>query len=100
MNEQTLLLLKEEVWWNGHRTTHGTEAVTERQRASLLSNIGSYAGQGNPKGGCIGKLLSPSRRPACINLLRSQMKVAERRVCRALDQYRSTQRRSPKGPCR
>ncbi|MDP7357029.1 MAG: IS3 family transposase [Pseudomonadales bacterium] len=44
-----------------------------------------------------GKLLSPSRRRACIDLVRSQMKVSERRVCRVLGQHRSTQRREPVG---
>ena len=49
------------------------------------------------KESCIGKLLSPSRRRAYIDLVRSQMKISERRVCRALGQHRSTQRRLPKG---
>ncbi|WP_122072972.1 IS3 family transposase [Pseudophaeobacter sp. EL27] len=44
-----------------------------------------------------GKLLSPSRRRACIDLIRSKMKVSERRVCRVLGQHRSTQRRLPQG---
>ncbi|MEP1520172.1 IS3 family transposase [Ascidiaceihabitans sp.] len=44
-----------------------------------------------------GKLLSPSRRRACINHVRSQFKVSERRVCRVLGQHRSTQRRLPQG---
>jgi hypothetical protein len=45
----------------------------------------------------IGKLLSPSRRRACIDLVCCQFKVSERRVCRVLGQHRSTQRRLPKG---
>ena len=80
-----------------HGTTQRTEAAAERERASSPNRIGPYAGQTDPKGGCIGKLLSPSRRRACIDLVRSQMKVSERRVCRALGQHRSTQRRLPKG---
>ena len=44
-----------------------------------------------------GKLLSPSRRRACIDHVRSQLKVSERRVCRVLGQHRSTQRRLPQG---
>ncbi|QUS54077.1 IS3 family transposase [Pseudovibrio brasiliensis] len=44
-----------------------------------------------------GKLLSPSRRRAYINHIRSEIKVSERRVCRVLGQHRSTQRRIPKG---
>ncbi|WP_153768010.1 IS3 family transposase [Labrenzia sp. CE80] len=44
-----------------------------------------------------GKLLSPSRRRACIDHVRSSMSVSERRACRVLGQYRSTQRRVPQG---
>ncbi|WP_156916806.1 IS3 family transposase [Leisingera aquimarina] len=44
-----------------------------------------------------GKLLSPSRRRACIDHVRSQIKISERRVCRVLGQHRSTQRRLPLG---
>ncbi|WP_085956414.1 IS3 family transposase [Roseibium aggregatum] len=44
-----------------------------------------------------GKLLSPARRRACIDHVRSQMKLSERRVCLVLGQHRSTQRRRPRG---
>ncbi|WP_298852902.1 IS3 family transposase [uncultured Ruegeria sp.] len=44
-----------------------------------------------------GKLLSPSRRRACIVHIRNEMRVSERRVCRVLGQHRSTQRRLPVG---
>ncbi|MBT6366260.1 MAG: IS3 family transposase [Bacteroidetes bacterium] len=44
-----------------------------------------------------GKLLSPVRRRTCINHVRSQFKVSERRVCRVLGQHRSTQRHVPNG---
>ncbi|RBW54994.1 IS3 family transposase [Ruegeria sp. A3M17] len=44
-----------------------------------------------------GKLLSPARRRACIDHVRSQLKVSERRACRVLGQHRSTQRRVPQG---
>ncbi|RYH06773.1 hypothetical protein EU800_22740, partial [Tropicimonas sp. IMCC6043] len=33
----------------------------------------------------------------CIDLIRSEMKVSERRICRVLGQHRSTQRRRPRG---
>ncbi|WP_155276178.1 IS3 family transposase [Solemya velum gill symbiont] len=45
-----------------------------------------------------GKLLSPSRRRACIEHVRRMMPVSELRACRVLGQYRSTQRRIPQGP--
>ena len=44
----------------------------------------------------MGKLLSPTRRRACIDHVRSQFKVSERRACRVLEQHRSTQRHVPK----
>ncbi|MGA3063021.1 MAG: IS3 family transposase [Methylocystis sp.] len=44
-----------------------------------------------------GKLLSPARRRACIDHVRSELKLSERRVCRVLGQHRSTQRRVPTG---
>jgi transposase InsO family protein/transposase-like protein len=43
------------------------------------------------------KLLSPARRRVCIDHVRSQLKLSERRVCRVLGQHRSTQRRVPRG---
>ena len=42
-------------------------------------------------------LLSPARRRACINHVRNQLNVSERRACRVLGQHRSTQRRAPQG---
>ena len=43
----------------------------------------------------MGKLLSPSRRRACIDHIRGSIRVSERRVCRVLGQHRSTQWRLP-----
>jgi putative transposase len=48
-------------------------------------------------GGCSGKLLSPARRRACIEQVRAQLHVSERRACAALAQHRSTQRKVPRG---
>src|SRR5215470_12040341 len=44
-----------------------------------------------------GKLLSPARRRACIEQVRAQLHVSERRACAALGQHRSTQRKVPRG---
>lgn len=41
--------------------------------------------------------LSPARRRTCTELIRSGMKVSERRLCRVLGQHRSTQRQRPRG---
>ncbi|NBT27705.1 MAG: IS3 family transposase, partial [Actinobacteria bacterium] len=44
-----------------------------------------------------GKLLSPARRRRCIDHVRSELSVSERRICRVLGQHRSTQRKVPRG---
>ncbi|MGA0398221.1 MAG: IS3 family transposase [Ilumatobacteraceae bacterium] len=44
-----------------------------------------------------GKLLSPSRRRRCVDLVRHRFDVSERRACLVLGQHRSTQRRIPQG---
>ena len=80
-----------------HGSTQGTEATTERERAPAACGFRPDTGQIDLEGGRNGKLLSPSRRRACIDHVRSQMKVSERRVCRVLGQHRSTQRRLPQG---
>ena len=41
--------------------------------------------------------MSPARRRACIDHVRSQRNVSERRACRVLGQHRSTQRHVPQG---
>ncbi len=45
-----------------------------------------------------GKLLSPSRRRACIDHGMTELSISERRACRALGQHRSTQRKIPTTP--
>ncbi|WP_142494385.1 IS3 family transposase [Thalassovita litoralis] len=44
-----------------------------------------------------GKLLSPARRRACIDHVRTRFHLSERRACRVLGQHRSTQRKVPQG---
>jgi putative transposase len=44
-----------------------------------------------------GNFLSPARRRACIERIRQQLHVSERRACAALGQHRSTQRKAPRG---
>ncbi len=46
---------------------------------------------------CQGKLLSPSRRRRCVDLVRERLNVTERRACLVLGQHRSTQRKVPQG---
>ncbi|WP_131113674.1 IS3 family transposase [Lichenihabitans psoromatis] len=49
------------------------------------------------KEAAFGKLLSPARRRVCIEHVRQHLPVSERRVCAALGQHRSTQRKAPRG---
>ena len=42
--------------------------------------------------------MSPARRRACIDHVRSELRLSERRICRVLGQHRSTQRRVARGP--
>ena len=41
--------------------------------------------------------MSPARRRRCIDHVRRELAVSERRACRVLGQYRSTQRKVPRG---
>jgi len=41
--------------------------------------------------------LNPARRRRCIDHLRRELPVSERRICRVLGQHRSTQRKIPRG---
>src|SRR3954463_6075958 len=60
-------------------------------------DCGPDAGQADPAGGSPGKLLSPARRRVCIEHVRRELGVSERRACAALGQHRSTQRKVPSG---
>ena len=42
--------------------------------------------------------MSPARRRRCIDDVRERLGISERRACRILGQYRSTQRQCPSGP--
>lgn len=41
--------------------------------------------------------MSPARRRRCIDHVRRELPVSERRICRVLGQHRSTQRKVPRG---
>src|ERR671916_473434 len=56
------------------------------------------AGEGDPEGGRVGKLLSAARRRACVEHVTTKLGVSERLACRVLDQHRPTQRKPPSVP--
>jgi hypothetical protein len=47
----------------------------------------------DPERGCLGKLLSPSRRRRCVDHVTVKLSVSERIACKALIQHRSIQRK-------
>src|SRR3954453_21945660 len=73
------------------------EGAGDREPAPAQGDRGPHPRQADPARGRPGKLLSPARRRACVEHIRSVLKVSERRACRALGQHRSTQRKTPRG---
>ena len=70
--------------------------LEENARASP-GDLRFDAGQADFAGSCVGKLLSPARRRWCVDHVRRELAVSERRVCRVLGQHRSTQQRHRAG---
>jgi hypothetical protein len=58
-------------------------------------SVGPDAGEADSERGCLGTLLSPSRRRRCIDHVMVKFSVSERFACRVLGQCRSTQRKTP-----
>src|SRR5918993_4148431 len=92
-----LLPLAPGVWRAQDRADQAPEGVGDRERAAAPGGGRADPRQADPQGGRRGKLLSPARRRACIEHVRDKLRVSERRVCRALGQHRSTQRKLPRG---
>src|ERR687894_3282043 len=79
------------------RAGQAPEGARDRERTAAPGGGRPHPRQADPQGGGLGKLLSPARRRACIEHVRHELQVSERRVCRALGQHRSTQRKLPRG---
>lgn len=81
----------------------GTDQLKELKRLQKENErlrkggVGPDVGQVDPRRGSKGKRLSPARRRACIDRVRAELNVSERRACRVLRQHRSTQRKVPVG---
>ena len=78
-------------------TNSGTQTPSEGERTAEKGCVRPHSGQVDLGGSCEGKLLSPARRRTCIDHVRSQFRISERRACRVLKQHRSTQRKLPRG---
>jgi putative transposase len=92
------------VWRYGTLSAEAVERTGEGEPASAAGGIRSNIRQAHPDGGCTGsrrsvlaKLISPARRRKCIDHVRQELAVSERRACRTLGQPRSTQRKVPQG---
>src|SRR5918998_1075179 len=92
-----LLSLAAGVWRSQDRPGQAPEGTRDRERSAAPGGGRADLGQADPERGCLGKLLSPARRRACIEHVRDKLQVSERRACAALGQHRSTQRKRPRG---
>src|SRR4051794_31152890 len=92
-----ILSLAPGVRWAQVRSDQAHEGAGDREPAAAQGDCRSHARQADPARGRPGKLLSPARRRACIEHIRSVLTISERRACRALGQHRSTQRKAPRG---
>ena len=92
-----LLPLAQAVGRDRCRSTQGTKAASEVKWTNEKSDLWSDARQVDLEWSCTGKLLSPVLYSTCIDNVRSQFKVSERRVCLVLQQHRSTQYNFLKG---
>jgi hypothetical protein len=79
------------------RVSEAPEEPRTREQPAAQGGLRFDAGQAHSAGGRAGKLLTPARRRACIEQVRAQLHVSERRACAALGQHRSTQRKVPRG---
>ena len=70
-----------------------TEPTYYRWRAAQGS-VGPDAGEADPEGSRVGKLLSAARRRAAVERVTAALDVSQRLAYRVLDQHRSTQRKA------
>src|SRR3546814_17911694 len=85
------------VWRSEDRPGAAHEGSGEGESSAQAGDLRPDARQVDPAGGGSGKLLSPARRRRCIDHVRGELAVSERRICRVLGQHRSTQRTVPRG---
>jgi transposase-like protein len=94
VSEQTCYRWRKEY---GGLKTDQHEGFGEGEPAAPPRDLRSDTRQAYPSGGRPGKLLSPAPRRRCIDQLRRELPVSERRICRVVGQHRSTHRKVPRG---
>lgn len=97
VSEQTYYRWAQGVWWAEDRPGSPEEGLGEGEPTAAPCDLRPDTRQAYPAGGRSGKLLSPARRRRCIDQLRREFPVSERRICRMLGQHRSTHRKVPRG---
>src|SRR3712207_912364 len=78
--------------------SEAAEGAGAGKRPAAQGGVGPDAGEGDPEGGRLGKMVSPGRRRACVEHVARHLGVSERRACAVLGQHRSTQRKAPRIP--
>ena len=97
VSEQTVLPVAQGIWWPEVRPGSPDEGSGKGEPAAAPGDLRDPR-QVDLAGGNPGKLLSPARRRRCIDQLRRELPVSERRSCRVPGQHRSTHRLgSPRG---
>ena len=61
------------VRWPEGRPGEAAKGAGDREQSSPAGGVGSDAGQADPGGGRKGKLLSPSRRRACVDHVMTEL---------------------------
>src|SRR4051794_18668169 len=92
-----VLSLASGVWRAKVEPGQAHEGAGDREPAPAQGDRGPHPRQADPARGRAGRLLSPARRRACVEHIRSVPTISERRACRALGQHRSAQRKTPRG---
>src|SRR6476469_2207277 len=69
--------------------------LEKENEPAAQGSVGPDAREADPERGCLGKLLSPSRRRRCVDHVMAKFSVSERFACKVLGQHRSTQRKKP-----
>src|SRR3712207_4598532 len=80
------------------RAGEAAEGAGAGERPAAQGGVGPDAGEGDPEGSRVGKVVSPARRRACVEHVERELGVSERKACAVLGQHRSTQRKAPRAP--
>ena len=93
-----LLPLASRVRQHEDRSGEAVEGAGDGEHSASAGGIGPDLGQAHPDRSRTGKLLSPARRRSCVDKVKAELGVSERRACQVLGQHRSTQRKPPRTP--